>query len=127
MPIVFVYGVPINEEPKALTNLLGDIQEAVASVKELGLKKEDVIVFFPKDLVEQGLGEEIIIFVKGVCLKPDLESSDTALEVIVKKCTIIQKLAEVIGKKAKDFYYPNSLVEVFVENTDPCRVWSSKT
>ncbi|MDD5547899.1 MAG: hypothetical protein PHN74_03365 [Candidatus Pacebacteria bacterium] len=115
MPIVFVYGVPSNEEPRALKNLLGDIQETVAGVQELRLKKEDVIVFFPKDLVEEGLGEEIIIFVKGLYEKPERTDG------------VLKNLAKVLGKKVKEFHYPNSLVEVLVESMNPFRVWTSNT
>lgn len=47
------------------------MRQKVADIEELGLKKDQVSIFFPRDLMSQGLGEEIIVFVEGLMEKPE--------------------------------------------------------
>jgi hypothetical protein len=47
------------------------IRERVATVQPLGLTKEQVTVFFPTDLMQIRLGEEIVVEVVGLFEKPE--------------------------------------------------------
>lgn len=47
------------EELKKLIRGFGDL------FPELGIGQEDIFIFFPADIMKEGLGEEIVIFVEG--------------------------------------------------------------
>lgn len=59
MPIVTVYGIP--EGTPELTELREKIQETVASIHELELTPDKVTVFFPKGLIQEGMGDKVIV------------------------------------------------------------------
>ena len=61
MPILIVHGVPKNTEKKKLEELIADCQCIISGISELRISGKQVSVFFPPDLVQQGLGEEIIV------------------------------------------------------------------
>ncbi len=70
MPVVIIRGVP-DDKIGAANSLPVAIQEAVASQKELGITLNQVSVFIPSDVVQQGLGEELICIVEGLFAKPE--------------------------------------------------------
>lgn len=43
----------------------------IAGIKELNLMPSEISVFYPRDLMQEGLGEEIIVFVDGLFDKPE--------------------------------------------------------
>lgn len=113
MPVVIVYGIP--EGTPGLEKLIEGIKHEVRSIKELEIDESQVSVFFPSDLVQTGLGEEIIIFVKGLFEKPE------------RTPEVRQKLAVQIRDNVKGFaeLYLIGIctvictVEVFVESFNP--------
>ncbi len=71
MPILIIYGTPTETEQATLEIFAELMRQRAADVEELGIKKEQVSIFFPSDLMSQGLGEEIIVFVDGLTEKPE--------------------------------------------------------
>jgi hypothetical protein len=59
MPVIKVYGIPASAA-EHLPRLTTSIQHMVASVHQLGVKKEQVTVFYPANLMQEGLGEELV-------------------------------------------------------------------
>ena len=70
MPVLFVNGISNKMVPMLPGYTEALINTVACSVKELKLEQSDISCFFPKDLMTQGLGNEIIIFVKGLFVKP---------------------------------------------------------
>lgn len=77
MPIVTIHGVPpqLANTPVLRTLVLESIPNALANIKELGLVASQVTVFVPGDLLSEGLGEELIVTVDGLFVRP--ERTDT--------------------------------------------------
>ncbi|HOZ53566.1 MAG TPA: hypothetical protein PK142_02720 [bacterium] len=71
MPILIIYGIPTETNEEDLNIVCELMRQRIASVRELKIEKEQVSVFFPKDLMSKGLGEEIIIFVEGLKESPE--------------------------------------------------------
>ena len=71
MPILIVYGIPTETNKETLEIFSEFMRQRTADIEELGIKKEKVSIFFPQDLMAQGLGEEIIVFVDGLTEKPE--------------------------------------------------------
>jgi hypothetical protein len=72
MPILIVYGIPTETDKEILENFSELMRKRAVDIEELGITKEQVSIFFPSDLMAQGLGEEIIIFVEGLVFEnPD--------------------------------------------------------
>ena len=105
-----VYGVPETVEKTELESLIGQIQRGVASVQELKLNKDQVTVFFPKDLVPAGLGEEIIIFIKGL-----IGYSERTPAV---KRKLRKSVLGIIGKFASNNIKNCNYMEAFTETID---------
>lgn len=109
MPILIVYGMP--KSTIGLKNLIKCLQESVSSVTELYLEENQITVLFPPDLVDEGLGEELICIVEGLIKKRN------------RTPEVLKQLAEKIRETLKIFSIPNipncTLVEVFVKKFDP--------
>lgn len=71
MPILIVYGIPTETDKQTLEIFSELMRQRTADIEELGIKKEQVSIFFPSDLMTQGLGEEIIVFIDGLTEKPE--------------------------------------------------------
>jgi hypothetical protein len=106
MPVIFVYGIPTTTDSHTLESLLDALRKTAASVEELHITKNDVSVFFPKDLVEEGLGEEIILFIEGLLDKPERTAT-------VRK-TFAQALANCTGR----FFPKTKMIECFIKPFD---------
>lgn len=100
MPIVFIYGVHPDMPNKA--ELIPKIQKAVESVKNLELSRHQVTVYMPGDLVKEGLGEEINVFVEDLHAKPGRTDAER------------DELADKLKKACLDFFPNNPLVECVV-------------
>ncbi len=109
MPIVRVYGVPESTKKKHLAELVGAIQDQIAEVKKLEVYRDQVSVFFPRDLFQAGLGEEICVFI-AIYGKP--ERTDE----------ILYQMADRVQRKINKDFFPSSLVEVIpqVVNSEHC-------
>ncbi len=94
-----------------LEGLIGQIQSEIASIPELELEASQVSVFFPRDLVQLGLGEEVIVSIQGLFEKPG------------RTPEIRQHLALSVASVIENFawkYLPQcKLVEVSVNTFNP--------
>ena len=113
MPIIKVWCLPHLDEER-LRYLYKKIVDAVEGVSELGIKGQSAItVLFPKDSMEFGLGEEIIIEVTGLFNKPE------------RTFEVRQKLAEELGRAVSETF-PRAKTECLVYPFDPADgFWSS--
>src|SRR5680860_277604 len=103
MPILIVYGVPNKTSQKMLDTFERILKQEVSYVSQLGVKKEEVSVFFPEDLKCQVLGEEkIIVFVEGLIEKPEITSE------------IRKTLAVNLVNKIHSCFVEINLIECFV-------------
>ena len=121
MPIIFVYGIPSAAGQEYLLTLCTRLRERAASIPELCLHEEQVSVFFPTDLLQTGLGEEVIIFVRGLFEKPERTQ-----EVCDR---LAQALIDCAGScifGLPDLGNPN-LIECFVESFNPTSGFASKS
>lgn len=109
MPILTVKGMP-TQTPQ-LELLLFRLADAAAGIKELALTRNQVSVFFPLDMVREGIGEELIAFVDGLFKKPE------------RTPEVLKRLAESIRDVLADFaqrHVPQCrLIEVLVHSFDP--------
>ena len=68
MPVLIVYGM--SAETSGYGKLINNLQSATANV--LGdIHPDDVSVFFPDDIVEVNLGDELICIIDGLFRKPE--------------------------------------------------------
>lgn len=65
MIVIMVLGVPPKTDVGVLKGLISSYQKIVAGKKEHCISEDRVCVFFPRDLVLEGLGEEIVIRIWG--------------------------------------------------------------
>ncbi len=71
MPILIVYGIP-TETDKETLEIFSDLMcQRAADIADLRIKREQVSIFFPQNLMTKGLGEEIIVFIDGLTEKPE--------------------------------------------------------
>lgn len=90
MPVLKIHGVPPGfKNTKKLGRFANGLVESVVSIEELGLKKGDVSVFFLTDLLEAGIGEELVCFADGLIRKDERtkEVRDRLAEA-VKDCMV---------------------------------------
>ena len=125
MPVVFVHGMPNKGKPtntgslftdteylrwqERLNLLIEDVQVAIASIKELGVTKDEISIFFPLDIVAKGLGKELICFVHP------LKKAERTPE-------ILKKMTDAVRDRLVDFVEKNlprcELIEVFPQPID---------
>ena len=106
MPVLLVFGIPECTKQEKLKVLSRGLREAVVGVEDLGLIGiKQVSVFFPRDMMKAGLGEEIIIFVEGLFATRGRTKE------------VLKDLAQRLGEKVKE-YFPKSSVKCFVETFD---------
>jgi hypothetical protein len=77
-----------------LQRLIYDVQEAVAAIPELELESTQVSVFFPPDMVVQGLGEELTAFIQGLFRK-----RKRTPKVLQRLTNIVAQTLEIFAKK----------------------------
>lgn len=113
MPVVRVYGIPENVDQENLKSFCLDLQKAVSRTLA-NVDPNQVSVFFPKDLLKSGIGEELIVFVDGVFKEPTLHH-------LIRRNII--EVSEAIGKVVNIWAFSNlkqcALIEVFVNECNP--------
>lgn len=121
MPVVKLYCLPhINE--KKMNEMYEMITKTIAGIKELKITTDDITVLFVPDMMEKGLGDEIIVEVSKVLDKPD------------RTLTVIYKIAESLARAIWVFvcsweYKLPHRVEVFVEvfgNPQKTALWTAQ-
>ena len=112
MPIVIAYGISEEISGETLKTLRDKIRKTVAEVKELSLRnRKQISVFFPAERLKTGLAKEIIVFVKGLFIKPERNEE------------VRQDLADRL-KLLMAGEFPE-IVEVFIEPFDPINGFSA--
>ena len=116
MPVIKVWCLPPSDEQK-LNQLHQAIVRAVASIPELNVTNEkDITCLFPSDLMQYGLGTEIIVEISGLYKKPERTDEVRA------------QLAERVGQAVQQEYPDTELVECFVYSFEPSQgFWSSRS
>jgi len=89
MPVLIVRGIPSAVESDRLNNLAYELASITGIC--LTIDPEGVSVFFPSDLLQRGLGEELVCIVDGLFENPDRTNS------------VRQRLAEAIARALRAF------------------------
>lgn len=79
--VIKVFGIPDSVNHEAIAEMLDPLKFAIASSKE-GVSEESVFVFFPHDIVQDGLGEELYVEITGL---DDLLWDDTERQAAANK------------------------------------------
>ncbi len=111
MPIIEVNLIPPQTDPEVLKKLCLDLFQAVAGVQELHLTDRDTSVLLRPDILDWGIGSELIVFVDGLFQKPERtqEVIDRLLAVIgecilafarehVPQCTKVEVIPRVFDQ-----------------------------
>ena len=98
MPVLIVYGMPSGIDSGCMAKLIFDLQMAVVSIKPS--VKTTVSVFFPVDIVQHGLGEELVCFIEALSGPSDI------LEIVAKN------VLSVLGKFAKENVKNCNMVQI---------------
>ena len=112
MPTLVIHGMPIGVKDH-LKQLEFDLKGAVAGVKKMGVKSEQVSVFFPFDHNADGpgLGKELKCFMPGTFMKPE------------RTPDVLDRMAKCVRDALVTFAQRRiptcSSVEVYVERFDP--------
>lgn len=114
MPILFVYGIPhghaSNVQTCFLEKLVLQLRKTVGFFPEFQLMEDQVSVFLVPDLVQKGLGEEIIVIVEGLFVTPQRTLERRKM------------WANTIGTVLRDFASPHipqcNKIEVLVRSFD---------
>ena len=113
MIVLIVYGVPDSFPEKKLKKFWGHLCGMVQGINARKVRPGEVYAFFPRDRIQEGLGEEIIIFVNDFSENLEWEEWDK------------EKIIEASGRVAKT-YFPRALVKVKVCPLGPGQMlWSS--
>ena len=107
MPVLLVYGIPKNTKVTKLSQFCENLRLVAADIKELNITVDQVSVFFPTDRLEEGLGEEIIVFVEGLFDRPER----------TKK--VRKDLATAVAKTIRSYFSNTKMVECFVKPFNP--------
>lgn len=114
MPAINVFGVPDSVSDGTFETIIHGLQAAAVGVDGLGIKEEQVSVFFPLDRVAAGLGEEVIAIVEGLYEREE------------RTPAVLQKFARAIGEELKH-HFPEAEVECFINTINQTAgVWSSR-
>lgn len=109
MPVIKVWCLPKGQGEADLNRLHQAIVKAVVSVSELGLRDEsDMTCLFPPDLMQYGLGEEIIVEISNLFEKPE------------RTVEVLQRLVTKVGEAVQTLY-PKAMVECSVTTINPAQ------
>lgn len=114
MIVIKVWCLPSDQSESTLNRLHQAIVKAVVSVSELCLKDEnDMVCLLPPDLMNYGLGEEIIVEIDGL---PDIPQKNERVR---------EQLAKCVGESVSALY-PRAKVQCSARSFDPLQgVWTS--
>lgn len=100
MPAVIqVLGMPPDADKATLVRLTAIVQGVVTRMSALGLgiSAEELFVFYPSDLVTEGLGEELVAHISGILMRPEVtrEILEYLQHIICTElCTFAQRYLE---------------------------------
>jgi len=121
MPVLKVYGMPSSFAQETLGDLIDSLRIASGSV--LGLSTGEISVFFPVDLVQSGLGEELICFVDGLFERPERTWSlrrTLASAIVSKLCSFAMTYLPQCSKV-------EAIVNRFNQDADGFAVWERRS
>ena len=114
MPIITVWGLTTEVGEDKLQALYEQCVTNITQIKALRLTRDQITFLFPPDKMKMGPGEEIIVFVDGLFIKPE------------RTFEVRGMLAKALGTEISH-HFPDSLVEVFVRPFDFAQgFWTSK-
>lgn len=115
MPIIKIWCLPPNQSEEKLNALHNNIVKAVTGIKELELKSEkDLTNLFVPDLMQYGLGTEIVIEITGLFLK------------LERTCEVRNRLAKAVGEAVKSLYPDTEKIECLIYSFNPADgFWTS--
>jgi len=116
MPILIVCGVPPNVPQQHLEGFVFNLQTSVSNIKALGLDPSEVSVFLPPDLVQLGLGEELICIVKGLFQKPERTTYVRQLLAVSVRDCLIEFARNCVPNCRK----VEAIIDRFNQDTDGC-------
>ncbi len=129
---VIIYGIPVGIDGNILENCLNTIRANVASISSLAIEEKYIAVWFPKDHLSDGLGEELLVVGEGLWDKhPENEDAlERTAEVRSQVAEAILVAIEVIFLR-EDCLPPDSTnVDVYVKPCGDGRVghisWKNK-
>ena len=125
IPVVKIYCLPKGVDENELQEIYETVKKTIVDVKELKITPGQVTVLFIPDLMELGLGDEIIVEIGKLYDKPERTQK------------VLNQLAEKVGLSLVGFTSSTStwlwkkpdLIEVFVETfgvPGKKAYWSSK-
>lgn len=112
MPHLRIYGIPPEATQVELETLKAMLQIALADMPALGIKKENVFIFYPTDRMAKGLGEVV------VC---DAVLFDTPL----RTRAVRREFAETVTLVIQQFF-PESIVKCMAFNFDRSMGYSTR-
>lgn len=116
MPMLVVHGVPSTVSQEELEVFVFSLQRSVSNIKALGVDSSEVSVFLPSDLVQLGLGEELICVVEGLFQKPERTTQvRQLLAVSIRDC-----LAEFARNHMLNCRKVEALINRFDQEVDGC-------
>lgn len=107
MPVIIAYGIPSQTKLHDLEKFCNALIQRTAAVEELELTEKEVSCFFPRDLMDTGLGEEIIIFVEGLFETPQRTEE------------VRNRLADRLAECGKKFFPEADVCECFIKPFNP--------
>lgn len=112
MPHLRIYGIPPEATQVDLETLTEMLQWALANMSALGIKKENVFIFYPADRMTKGLGEEVIC--DAVLFNAPLRTR-----------AVRRKFAETVAMVIQQFF-PESIVKCMAFNFDRSMGYSTR-
>jgi len=114
MPVLTVKGMPSDVK---MGGLLCSLQSSAGCI--LRIPGNDVSVFFPADLVQEGLGEELVCVVDGLFEKPERTPELREIMASAIKSTLVAFATEHLSQCCK----VEVIVNRFNQDVDGFAVW----
>lgn len=125
-PVIIVYGLP-KSAPNLREELQGKLISAIAGIRDINTSTDQIFVFFPADLVPDGLGEELIAFIDGVDYLPprtSREKTENPKEMRISQETA-KAVTDVLWEYAENNLPQCRFVKTFIRPYDMA-LWHSR-
>jgi hypothetical protein len=115
MAVITVKGLPNGIRQEKIEEICDELRAQTAGIREVDLNKEQIVVWFPPDRYQEGLGKEFSVKVEGLELNNLGEKG---------KFLCRNFVAQRLGKALNKFFPKATFIEVHVEPTDNWGVYS---
>jgi hypothetical protein len=125
VPVHLVYGIPseLRDSEELRKFIMLELPEAAASVPEMGITNKLVSVFAPGDLLNYGLGNEIVVMVQGLFSRTKRPGRTAGVlqrfAEAICDCTVKFALANVPNCEMVEVFDPNNPDECFADWRKP--------